>query len=134
MATGLQDRHIRKTSKLLKRCWTFCKQGQLAADLPNAFIWDSGPDDIVPLEISGAASNVSGTNVTYDVLDDGVSILSAPADMKSAAEGSIIPATLVGGVIAAGSKMSVNLVCNTSTPELDNFVLTIWYRTEAEDE
>lgn len=134
MATGLLDKHIRKTDRLLERCWTLCNRGQLTADLANAFIWDSGPTDKVIVSIKAAASNVSGTNVTIDFLDDGVSKLTAPIDMKSAAEGSIIAGALATTAVETASKLSINIVCNTSTPELDNLVITIYYRTKAEDE
>lgn len=136
MAKGLLDKHLRKTNRALINCWTWVIPGQEAADLVDILIWDSGPNDVVLVEASAVAENVSGTNVTLDLLDDGVSVLSAVADMKSAAEKTVIPFALDAAklVIENGSKMSVNLVCNTSTPQLDNCTITIWWRTKAEDE
>ena len=133
MATGMPDAWINNAAKLVRRIMTFCTgETQIVADKASAFIWDSGAELIEVTRFSACGGTVNATNVTVDLLDDGVSVLDSPIDLATATSGVPAVATLAAGVsaIAANSKMSINLVCNGGGAALDDVTIVLEYRPE----
>lgn len=80
-----------------------------------------------------AVREASGTITahTIDVLDDAVSILTAPLDVDAAGDGVLASESFATPKkIASGSVVTVNLVLTGGAPTADNQTITIHYRTK----
>ena len=89
-------------------------------------------DKLIITKMTCVARNQNGTNVTVDLLDDGVSVLTTLIDVAAAGDGAVGTAVINAALdnIAVNSLMSIDIVCNTSTPELDDFTIVVEYRLD----
>ena len=135
---AIADRNIYKGAKALKRTLTLGLPGEQSAAVTAAWSFYI-EDDWIVSKVSATNSAKGGTQgvANFDVLDDGVSILSTLPDLTgtAAAKAAGILTTTTGVTIASGSLVTINFgLSGGSSPTQTSPTVHITYRTKAAGE